>query len=233
MNSLVPSGKSRLFMLMLCRSFLHRRTCLRSLRRRNLTIVCSLSRRLWQSSISFLSTDAPITSNIWQDFSSNLCWGVDVGIPEISKHSLREYWAFAQPLSLYINWLLHKKILNFLTILRSASSFLKLVFISFTSFLIVASSFYYGFSSVPLTQNHITINFGLLSFCKHSLVYSLASILWDLSYVEQKLKSYLELHQPYSCRKHVRSLRRQKHKKKQQQQQQQQQQQKKNVYRYI
>ena len=120
---------------------------------------------------------------------------------------------------------------RFLTILRSASSFLKLVFISFTSFLIVASSFYYGFSSVPLTQNHITINFGLLSFCKHSLVYSLASILWDLSYVEQKLKSYLELHQPYSCQKHVRSLRRQKHKKKQQQQQQQQQQQ--NVYRYI
>ena len=31
----------------------------------------------------------------------------------------------------------------------------------------------------------------------------------DVSYLEQKLKSYLELNQPFSCRKHVRSLRQQ------------------------
>ena len=50
---------------------------------------------------------------------------------------------------------------------------------------------------------------GLLSFCRHSSAYSLASISWDLRYVEQKLKSYLELHQTFSCWKHVSSLLRQ------------------------
>ena len=53
----------------------------------------------------------------------------------------------------------------------------------------------------------IAINYGLLSFCRQSSVYLLDRILWDLNKFEQKFRSYLESHQPLSCRKYVCSLR--------------------------
>ena len=53
----------------------------------------------------------------------------------------------------------------------------------------------------------IAINCRLLSFCRQSSVYSLGRVLWDLRYIEQKLKSYFKLHQPLTIQKHVHSLR--------------------------
>ena len=131
----------------------------------------------------------------------SLCWGIDVSIPAISKHSLQGYWAFAQHCRCISTDFFIKRLLTVLTRLTSA----KLMFIS------CASSLKDSILAVVLSLwlNTIAINCGLLSFCRQSSVYSLASISWDSSYVEQKLKSYLELHQRYSCRKHVRSLRQQ------------------------
>ena len=146
-----------------------------------------------------------IASNIWQTFSSRSCWGINVGIPTISKHSLREYLAFVQHFCYISTDFFIKRLLTVSTMLTSASSFLKLVFISFTSSL--KDSIVTLVSSLWLTS--IAINCGLLSFYRDSLVYSLASILWDSSCIEQKLKSYLISHQHFSCRKHVSSLRRQ------------------------
>ena len=77
--------------------------------------------------------DTLIASNIWQTFSSRICCGTDLGSPAISKHSLREYWAFAQHYRSITTAFFIKRFLAVLEILTSASSFLKLVFISFTS----------------------------------------------------------------------------------------------------
>ena len=96
------------------------------MRRRNLTIVRSLSRILWQSSISFLSTDTPLVSNIWLTFSSRFCSRIDVAIPSISKHSLREYWAFDQHYRSASTDFLSKRLLTVLTILTSSFKYTSL-----------------------------------------------------------------------------------------------------------
>ena len=180
MNGLLPSGRSRLLILMLSRSFLHRIICLQSLRRRNLTIVLSLSQSLWQLSKSFLPTDTLIASNIWQMFSSRFCWVTDLGIQAISKHSLREYWTFSQHYCSITTAFFIKRLLPVLAILTSASSFLKSVFISFTSSL--KDSILALVSSLWL--KNIAIVCGFLSFCRNSSVYSWASILWYFYYIE-------------------------------------------------
>ena len=78
-----------------------------------------------------MSNHTPVASNIWQTLSSKFCWVIDVGIPAISKHSLREKWASFQHCRSISTGFFVKRLLTVLIILTPASNFLKLVFIAF------------------------------------------------------------------------------------------------------
>ena len=108
-----------------CRSLLTDKTWLQSFLRKNLTMTLSLFVRRWHASISRERISQPTLLKTSSTFDSKFSFETSRGMPATSKHSLLEYWAFAQHcLSISITLLL-RSVLTFLTILISDLSLTK------------------------------------------------------------------------------------------------------------
>ena len=76
--------------------FLTFKTCFDTFPLQNLTMVVPLLPTRWQSSMFLLDTSTPAFVIALQTTFSRSLSLTDDGMPEISRHSLLEYWAFAQ-----------------------------------------------------------------------------------------------------------------------------------------
>ena len=113
-KSFLFPGNSRSSIVSFFRSLLMLQTCWQSFRLENLTITLSfvLPTR-WHASIRSGEISQPSLPKIFKTFSSRRSPDTWRGIPAISRHSLLEYWAFAQHcLSKLVN-LVNNKLLTF------------------------------------------------------------------------------------------------------------------------
>ena len=107
------------------RSLFTDKTWSQSFLRKNLTLTLSLFVRRWHASISRERILKPAFLKTPSTFDSKVSFETSRGMPATSKHSLLEYWAFAQHcLSISITLLL-RSVLTFLTILISDLSLTK------------------------------------------------------------------------------------------------------------
>ena len=127
-NSCVPSGKSKSVGFKSFKSFWIIVTSLQSLFLENVTIIRQLFLlRLWYNSVFSSKISAPICKTLHTVFSRSLC-SVEVCMPIISTHSLREYWAFLQHWRSRKDTCFTRASFTFLPTSTSDSSPLKLAF---------------------------------------------------------------------------------------------------------
>ena len=129
---LLPLGISRSSIFKFLKSFLTLKIYLQSFRQVNFTMTLSLFfPSQWQLSIKLGSMMQPIFWKIDSTFVSKFLSSTCRGIPTTSKHSLLEYWAFAQHWRSIVTTLLQSSLVTRLV----TTSSLNLLIIKFIHFL--------------------------------------------------------------------------------------------------